>query len=932
MMDHRLSRFHHSLGRKQSAPGVTITSAASDPVSGAFPITVTFDEAVTGFALGDLSVGNGAASNFAGSGTTYTADITPGADGTVTLDVAAGVAQDAAGNDNTAATQFSVTADVSAPTAAITSSAADPVAGTFSVDVTFSESITGFVLGDLTVSNGSASNLTGSGASYSVNITPSGDGLVTVDVATGVAQDAAGNDNTAAAQFSITADVSAPAVEIVLPGETTTGALTASFEFSEPVSGFELTDISVSNGAASALLGSDASYTVLITPQAPGTVAVNVAPGAAADAAGNESVAGAAQIEPVAEAQAITLALGSSVPDPGTVAATAMITNPGSDPLSFDAAADVEWLDVSPASGTVPSLGALDIEISLNEAAGALQPGDYVGRVTVTVGGNALTTATATARATAGTVLLEIPVSLEVQTRIGAIVLVATTPSGTSGEASFSCSSDIATFDALTLMTSGGRASASASGLLPGVYSITQVSPAGWQVESIACAGDLDGGSSFDVQAGTVSIDLDVNESLVCTFANARDEDAVRLATKRALRDFMARRADRIVAAAPDLSRRFDERNTRERGAFAADMDGSGRYQMSFAGSLSGLRNAAATNTPAIIGVTDYQRPFLEGWDVWFAAELSGVSDDRAGEDAESDFGVAQLGVDHRLSEGLIVGLLAQYDWMEDVSADVFEETGATAGARVEGEGWMAGPYGVWRIRDSLVLDALALYGWSNNTVDPLGLYEDAFETDRFMLRAKLTGEFVSASGAWRLRPQAGLTHFEERQDGYVDSLEIAIPGHTVSLGRLRAGPQFAWRHAGDRAGWLELTAALNAVWDYQTAELFNQAGLLVGSDENLRADARFGLSTLGPWGAMIRLETGLSGLGVGDFEATSGRLEIRIPFGTGARSGGTSGTDLAAGRLSPGTACAGPAVSEHDLAFGSGYAGQCSDRGPIRH
>ncbi|HCR95444.1 MAG TPA: hypothetical protein DIV98_10945, partial [Oceanicaulis sp.] len=67
---------------------------------------------------------------------------------------------------------------------------------------------------------------------------------------------------------------------------------------------------------------------------------------------------------------------------------------------------------------------------------------------------------------------------------------------------------------------------------------------------------------------------------------------------------------------------------------------------------------------------------------------------------------------------------------------------GAITGARVDGEGWMAGPYVVWRVADSVILDGLALYGTSSNTVNPLGLYEDEFETDRWMLQANLTGEY----------------------------------------------------------------------------------------------------------------------------------------------------------------------------------------------
>ncbi|MCP2671226.1 choice-of-anchor D domain-containing protein, partial [Maricaulaceae bacterium EIL42A08] len=119
--------------KETGLPAVAITTTSADPVSGVFSVTFTFDEAVTGFAVGDITVGNGSAGNFAGSGDTYTADITPAADGTVTVDVAAGVAQDAAGNDNTAATQFSIESDGTAPGVVISTASADPVSGVFSV-------------------------------------------------------------------------------------------------------------------------------------------------------------------------------------------------------------------------------------------------------------------------------------------------------------------------------------------------------------------------------------------------------------------------------------------------------------------------------------------------------------------------------------------------------------------------------------------------------------------------------------------------------------------------------------------------------------------------------------------------------------------------------------------------------------------------------
>jgi hypothetical protein len=187
------------------APTVAITSTAPDPTNTSpIPVTATFSENVTGFTVGDITVGNGTAGNFAGGPAVYTFDVTPSSQGAVTVDIAAGVTQDAAANDNSAASQFSITYDSVGPSVVITSTASDPTGEKpIPITVTFSEDVTGFVLGDITVGNGTASNFAGGPAVYTFDVDPTAQGLVTVDIAAGVAQDSAANDNTAATQFTI---------------------------------------------------------------------------------------------------------------------------------------------------------------------------------------------------------------------------------------------------------------------------------------------------------------------------------------------------------------------------------------------------------------------------------------------------------------------------------------------------------------------------------------------------------------------------------------------------------------------------------------------------------------------------------------------------------------------------------------------------------
>ena len=99
-------------------------------------------------------------------------------------------------------------------------------------------------------------------------------GLVTVDVNAGAGQDNAGNNNIAK-QFTTTFDGTAPTVTVTTPTTIVSGTFTTTFTFSDPVSGFSLGGITVTNGTAGSFTAvSSTVYTAAITPTASGTVTV----------------------------------------------------------------------------------------------------------------------------------------------------------------------------------------------------------------------------------------------------------------------------------------------------------------------------------------------------------------------------------------------------------------------------------------------------------------------------------------------------------------------------------------------------------------------------------------------------------------------------------------------------------------------------------
>ncbi|NCD70239.1 beta strand repeat-containing protein, partial [Mucilaginibacter agri] len=242
----------------ETSPTLTITSSAG--ASGGttsispIPFTATFSESVTGFTAADLVISNGTASGFSGSGTTYAFNVTPSASGAVTVNIPAAVAQDAAGNNNAAATQFSISY-VTAPTvttgasSSITSSGAT-LAGNVSSDGSASVTEKGVVYStsaNPTISDLKATNGTGTGA---ISVGVSGLAASTTYHYRAYATNSVGTSYGADASFT----TSAAAASI-----TTTGSFTV----------LTTTYGAASSGSSISVTGTGLSAGITVTPSNP---------------------------------------------------------------------------------------------------------------------------------------------------------------------------------------------------------------------------------------------------------------------------------------------------------------------------------------------------------------------------------------------------------------------------------------------------------------------------------------------------------------------------------------------------------------------------------------------------------------------------------------------------------------------------------------
>ena len=144
---------------RSTRPTITITTTDTDiRESETFNVAIVFSESVTGFTASDITITGGTLGTLTGSGDTYAIPVTAGTGaGSIVISIAANVV-----NEGNAAASATFTR-LALPTITITTTDTDIRENeTFNVDISFSESVTGFAVGDITVTGASINALTGS--------------------------------------------------------------------------------------------------------------------------------------------------------------------------------------------------------------------------------------------------------------------------------------------------------------------------------------------------------------------------------------------------------------------------------------------------------------------------------------------------------------------------------------------------------------------------------------------------------------------------------------------------------------------------------------------------------------------------------------------------------------------------------------------------
>jgi hypothetical protein len=344
-------------------------------------------------------------------------------------------------------------------------------------------------------------------------------------------------------------------------------------------------------------------------------------------------------------------------------------------------------------------------------------------------------------------------------------------------------------------------------------------------------------------------------------------DTVIRTAFASQTHNFMARREDLILSHEPTLHRLIN----RGKGDFAEGTNGfnvvglDGNIEGDFAFNGRAVANVLHGTLPA-----GEDRPSL--LNAWAEGQFALYKDHSGETDQKGDFFVGYGGVDLRVNERLLLGLMAQIDWAEDQTANSSD--------RVHGTGWMVGPYLSSEPFENVFFDLRAMWGRSSNSAiqDVLGSrFEGNFDTDRWLIDAKLAGDYQADTVL--LTPEMSLLYMSETQKDYHvgnGARVVAVDGQRVALGRLAAGLKITYLGKIDDMTFEPFVGG-RVLWNFKDPGILNTDGSVASLDA-LRGEISAGLNII-DGNSQFSVETTYDGLGSNGLQAITAKAMFAHQF-----------------------------------------------------
>lgn len=227
---------------------------------------------------------------------------------------------------------------------------------------------------------------------------------------------------------------------------------------------------------------------------------------------------------------------------------------------------------------------------------------------------------------------------------------------------------------------------------------------------------------------------------------------------------------------------------------------------------------------------------------------------------AEGDYVLGAAGTHVLVGEGLALGIMAQVDHLKTVDGL----------AVAEGTGYLIGPYVVAKLPDQpLVVQGRLLYGASQNTVSPLGTFEDSYDATRLLAQFGVSGQIAKGDVVWK--PSLQAAYAREQTDAYTDGAGNPIGAGDNAVAQVAAGVEVTFPLPVP-SGAMTATLGLSDIW----------AGSVSGGPaayEGHRGKVSFGLNRAFASGAQLSLTGSYDGLGADGYESLGLDLVFQHKF-----------------------------------------------------
>lgn len=253
-------------------------------------------------------------------------------------------------------------------------------------------------------------------------------------------------------------------------------------------------------------------------------------------------------------------------------------------------------------------------------------------------------------------------------------------------------------------------------------------------------------------------------------------------------------------------------------------------------------------------------------WSAWIGPSVTWSDQDGGAAGNEGHTVTTYLGLDRRLGERGVLGILA--------GSEFSAYDTALLDGNLEAEGLGVGVYAGYAVTDMIVLDALALYSWIDSDFADRAR-SASYDSERLQLAANATAYLTE--GQLSIRPKLGVAYTRDDQDAYRDTLGTASPETETETFSVSAGAQVGYTVFLDETSWIEPYLGLTALVEESSTD--PDAGR--SGDELDAFDLRLsaGLGGQLAEGVSLSISADVSGLARPGYEAVTlgGQLSVRF-------------------------------------------------------